>query len=222
MCDRCVEYGGRVYHVWSRGYYETNIRLHREVWQDANGPIPEGWHVHHKNGDKLDNRLENLELIPISEHSRHHFVERVEPHRDVGIRNSIASNRRNRDRLLDRKLVCVYCGSEFSSQSYIPPRFRSDGCLEKARSGAFMGEDRDCGHCGQRYRAKSRAQKYCSKKCNNRACMRRLKDLEFRDVACGHCGAVFRSKRANAKFCDNECARAHHSNRHRIKVSDLG
>jgi len=35
---------------------------HRLVWEAANGPIPEGHHIHHRNGDKLDNRRENLRL----------------------------------------------------------------------------------------------------------------------------------------------------------------
>src|SRR5712672_3302692 len=35
--------------------YRGYVREHRMVWHDARGPIPKGWHVHHKNGDKSDN-----------------------------------------------------------------------------------------------------------------------------------------------------------------------
>ena len=45
---------------------------HRLVWERANGPIPFGWEVHHKNGDRLDNRLENLELATRIKHKRIH------------------------------------------------------------------------------------------------------------------------------------------------------
>jgi len=48
----------RLYHSPGRRELE-----HRYVWEKAHGPIPEGYHVHHRNGVKTDNRLENLQLI---------------------------------------------------------------------------------------------------------------------------------------------------------------
>ena len=45
---------------------------HRRVWEDAHGPIPAGMFIHHVNGDKLDNRLENLELLSKKDHMQLH------------------------------------------------------------------------------------------------------------------------------------------------------
>lgn len=47
---------------------------HRRVWEDAHGPIPDGYCVHHRNHDKLDNRIENLQLMRITDHVRHHHA----------------------------------------------------------------------------------------------------------------------------------------------------
>jgi hypothetical protein len=51
-------------------------RVHRLIWEAAHGPIPPGFHVHHVNRNKTDNRLENLALISASEHSRLHSTTR--------------------------------------------------------------------------------------------------------------------------------------------------
>lgn len=52
------------------GKYTTN-RIHRLVYMAFVGDIPKGnkWHIHHKNGNKQDNRVANLQLFSAKEHS---------------------------------------------------------------------------------------------------------------------------------------------------------
>lgn len=67
-------------HSWKGGRSPTNngymrIRIdgklvleHRYIWEQNNCKIPKGYQVHHINGDKLDNRIENLQMLKNSEH----------------------------------------------------------------------------------------------------------------------------------------------------------
>lgn len=45
---------------------------HKMVWERANGPRPPGHHIHHINGIRSDNRLENLVLMEAQAHIDHH------------------------------------------------------------------------------------------------------------------------------------------------------
>lgn len=46
--------------------------VHRRVAEKAFGPIPPGYHVHHKDHDKHNNRASNLEILSPSEHAKKH------------------------------------------------------------------------------------------------------------------------------------------------------
>ena len=48
------------------------VSAHVKAWEAANGQIPRGRDVHHINGDRCDNRIENLRIVTRLEHSRIH------------------------------------------------------------------------------------------------------------------------------------------------------
>lgn len=52
---------------------DTNILLHRKVWLDHHGSIPAGRNIHHKDGNKRNNEIENLALQDTVSHSRLYF-----------------------------------------------------------------------------------------------------------------------------------------------------
>lgn len=48
------------------------VMLHRYIFEAVHGPIPDGYIVHHVDGDPLNNRLDNLMLMTRKGHSTLH------------------------------------------------------------------------------------------------------------------------------------------------------
>lgn len=65
-------------YIGSEGVYNkvNGIGVHRVIWMVANGcDIPEGYDVHHIDGDKHNNSIYNLELIDATIHRSEHAKE---------------------------------------------------------------------------------------------------------------------------------------------------
>lgn len=68
------------YKVYMNGKYPAicingkNHYLHRYVWEQANGPIPKNMVIHHKDFNRGNWKLENLELLTRAEHIKLHKI----------------------------------------------------------------------------------------------------------------------------------------------------
>ena len=51
------------------GEKRKTVRIHRLVYEAFVGDIPKGFHIHHKDGNRQNNRIDNLELLHPAEHA---------------------------------------------------------------------------------------------------------------------------------------------------------
>jgi uncharacterized protein YbdZ (MbtH family) len=67
-------YDEKKFTLKNTGYYaltnNNRCLMHRYVWEKEKGKIPAGWDIHHINGIKADNKIDNLECLSKSEHTR--------------------------------------------------------------------------------------------------------------------------------------------------------
>lgn len=63
-------FDGGLYRLWGvdKYYSRGGKKLHRDVWRSAFGPIPDNCHIHHKDSNPANNRLDNLECLPAKVH----------------------------------------------------------------------------------------------------------------------------------------------------------
>lgn len=175
--------------------------LHREVWKTHYGDIPEGFVVHHKDHNKNNNQLSNLDLVSDREHRSMHSKEfhAANPGhatRAIGIAQDNCRKwhsssdghawhkqhyEKNKDKLhKDIEVVCECCGKVCVSTDTGRNKYCSRNCKSQARRDSGVdNEVRECLWCKQAFEANKYAKvKYCSRKCGGafRASKRVLPD----------------------------------------------
>ena len=109
-----VVWNGKRWFVNARGYYQDREgkQLHREVWQYHHGAIPQGYVVHHRDENRLNFDISNLELVTPKQHAAIH------PRHEWGEDDRQRMSESLKQRWANPKahvVKCAGCGEEFES-----------------------------------------------------------------------------------------------------------
>ena len=179
-----VEFNGTVYrrypespHLNHRKYYcaHGSRWLHREIWKHHRGAIPDGWEIHHRDRNSLNNELENLECVPAELHRAEHSNDvRSDPERLAKVRENIARaglaarawhgspaglawhREHGKAVWANREPIersCEQCGAGFDCITRRPSdRFCSNNCKSAFRRASGVDNvERICANCGQSF-----------------------------------------------------------------------
>lgn len=187
-----VTWDGRVWTLSRAGYLVRKSEyLHRAKWERYRGPIPAGHHIHHKNHDKSDNRLVNLECLSAREHRREHdnsaalqtakaraasLASRLTPECRARIRASFVASQ-ERYRASAKSVRCETCGKTMLKDHW-KRKFCSDKCSHRtpsqlagrrARAASNRyDEQRTCRMCAATFTVnKHKKTQCCSRSCGN-------------------------------------------------------
>jgi len=191
MTQTAQYFQGEAYYKCGAYWQHKGKRLHRAVWEAANGEIPKGYHVHHIDGNRSNNSLANLCIVEAHQHLQLHGKA---PDR---INRMMAYQIKGRDKA--RAWHSTDEGKAWHSQH----------AKETARNMQPM--EYTCDQCGKTFQTKNRyhpgAPKFCSNNC--KAAHRRDSGVDNVTVACERCGKEYtKNKYSNQRFCSPACARA--------------
>lgn len=193
-------YGQRFYLDQVTGYWLSSktpkIRAHRWVWMNNYGKIPEGYHIHHKDHDKTNNSIENLEMIDGRDHISYHSnieenKERMRKLAAIGRpltkawHASKEGKKWHREHALKQRFgraeekdyVCKVCEKEFKSFKLSRTSFCSNNCKSEFRRQSGIDKViKICPICSSEYKIN----KYSKVKTCGRTCGGIFKSKDYR------------------------------------------
>lgn len=200
MSGIIVEFNGDVYErsEKSRYYFKKTTRnaerinanqLHRAVWEYHNGKIPDGYQIHHKDGNVDNNEISNLECIKRSEHLSFHSQKNEKNEEYVQKRKKLLGE--------IRPLASAWHKSEEGKEWHRKHVKNSIGKVHR--------ETIQCEFCKNEFEALP-WQRYCSQSCQEKARRRRI-GLKFdrSEKICACCGNSFLPNAHNQVFCSISC-----------------
>lgn len=178
------------------GYYTVKIDgktmlLHRYIWEYYNGAIPSGCVIHHKDEDKSNNNIDNLECLLNEKHSTYHGKNKSPERLQKDRKNLVKARekasewhrsdegrawaKKNARRLVEQgKLnpttlyTCENCGKQFIGvKRRAKHKFCSGACEQYfRRHNGLNDEKRICAVCGKEFIAdRYEKTKTCSRSC---------------------------------------------------------
>jgi hypothetical protein len=191
------EFNGRKYYRKGSGYFKAGFLperrtryMHRDVWEFHNGHIPDGFEIHHRDHDKGNNDLGNLELVESRGHASYHGRKRATEKPDAA--------RKHMERI--RPLASKWHGSKAGLEWH-------------SEHGKATWENRElhkykCIQCGKKYEALAGTRKkgYCSPACQSAA--RRESGVDNEQRKCVVCDRPFIVNRyTQTRTCSKACWR---------------
>ena len=193
--SNCIIVDGIKFYECRAGYFcgslnQKPIRLHRYIWQKHYGEIPKGFDIHHKDHDKSNNSIENLELV---DRHKHHSDHMKEPER-------VEQSKENLNKFAHIKAIEWHksdVGRLWHKEHYkISLNDKWDKTVSKV-----------CEVCGNEYSVSplvAYKSRFCSNKC--KAYYRRHSGVDDIDVICCICNKVFKTnKYSPALTCSQQC-----------------
>ena len=189
---KIIIYNGRSFCYDGKGYYYNSSlrkRLHQVIWEQYNGPLPDGCEIHHKDFDRENNDISNLVCLSSKEHKKLHADSLTDEQRDW----------RRENMNMNARPKAVEWHKSKNGKAW-----HSEHIRQQHEKGVFEHE-LTCTYCGKTYTGILNGENhFCSNKC--KSAYRRKQGLDNVVRKCVVCGKEFSvNKYAKAVTCSRSC-----------------